>query len=298
MQAKFSKSICPFLKNSTCLGALIIGCLYFTNIKAVSPRPGMILVKGGTFLMGEDPSKENKKKKANWNVGGASYHKTIPTHPAHSVTLGRFFLDKYEVTNQKFRQFVEKHPQWSIPQARGVKGKADHNYLRHWDGGKAPVFATATHPVIYVSWFAAHAYCESQGKRLPTEAEWEKSVRAGTTSIHAFGSSVVALQKHAWFYFNSAKSTHPVQSKEPNPWGFYHLNGNVWEWVNDGYDEGYYQVSPKNNPMGPKSSLWKVIRGGGWYDGPKRLLSVSRDYVRPEYAVEDIGFRCAQTPDS
>ncbi len=255
----------------------------------------MVLVAGGVFQMGVSVSKSSSQNKAIYP--GLQDQKSASESPAHSVELMSFYLDQYEVSNADFRRFLEQHPEWKMERARGHRGQADPNYLIHWQGGNVRTPSADTYPVVYVSWFAAQAYCQAQGKRLPTEAEWERAARAGTTTLYAYGNSVETLLPHAWFYFNSARQTHPVDSKRPNRWGIYHLNGNVWEWVSDWYASDYYQNSPRRNPLGPKAGRHKVIRGGGWYDGPQRLRSTSRDYVRPEYAVEDIGFRCAMSAD-
>lgn len=250
----------------------------------------MVLIPAGEFQMGHlSQSAAPTKEKSPYFL---KQFKSIPESPVHSVFLDAYYLDIHEVSNADFQKFIQAYPEWNIANARGKSGKADQNYLRHWDQEKQKQFTEDPFPVIYVSWFAAHAYCKALDKRLPTEAEWERTARANRPSSH-FDESVKSLQRSAWFYFNSMQSPQPVKSKSPNIWGIYHLQGNVWEWVHDWYSANYYQISPHKNPSGPASGIGKVIRGGGWNDGPMRLRVTSRDYVNPQYSINDVGFRCA-----
>ncbi|MBF0287022.1 MAG: SUMF1/EgtB/PvdO family nonheme iron enzyme [SAR324 cluster bacterium] len=249
----------------------------------------MVLIPAGKFQMGHlSQSASLTKEKSPYFL---KQFKPMPESPVHSVFLNAYYFDIHEVSNGDFQKFVQASPQWNIVNARGKAGKADQNYLRHWNPENRPDFAGKAFPVIYVSWFAAEAYCKFLNKRLPTEAEWERAARAG--SSHNRSKSLKSLQRSAWFYFNSLQSPHPVKSKAPNIWGIYHLQGNVWEWVQDWYSADYYNISPKQNPPGPASGTGKVIRGGGWNDGPNRLSVTSRDYAKPLYSVNDVGFRCA-----
>ncbi|MBF0276485.1 MAG: SUMF1/EgtB/PvdO family nonheme iron enzyme [SAR324 cluster bacterium] len=219
--------------------------------------------------------------------------KPIPETPIHDVSLPAYYMDSHEVSNQEFHAFVNKNPEWNIIYARGKQGKADRNYLRHWDSIIPQASSGESFPVVYVSWFAADAYCRAHGKRLPTEAEWERSVHVSASANSKI--SVKSMKSKSWFYFNSLQTTHPVQSKTPNTRGIFHLQGNVWEWVQDWYHAKYYSIAPYQNPSGPRSGIGKVIRGGGWNDGIERLQATSRDYAKPHYAVQDIGFRCARS---
>ena len=142
-------------------------------------------------------------------------------------------------------------------------------------------------PIVNVSWDDAQAYCTWAGGRLPTEAEWEYAARAGNTEAR-YG----PVDEVAWYYANSELRTHPVGEKRANGFGLYDMLGNVWEWVNDWYDEGYYKYSPSQDPSGPASGLQHVLRGGSWGSLPR----YARVSVRIRGFSGDIkgfnGFRC------
>lgn len=156
-------------------------------------------------------------------------------------------------------------------------------------------------PVIYVSWNDATAYCEwlsgqtDKKYRLPTEAEWEYACRAGTTTKYSFGDSSSDLDSYGWHSFNSDRKTHEVGTKKPNPWDLHDMHGNVWEWCADWYEEKYYATSPANNPQGPSSGKFRVLRGGSRDDIHASLRSATRSRLTPEYTVLFSGFRVCRS---
>jgi formylglycine-generating enzyme required for sulfatase activity len=184
--------------------------------------------------------------------------------PQHWVSLSAFALGQTEVTNAQYQKFKPDHPD-----------KDDR-------------------PVAKVNWNEAKAFCEHYGYRLPTEAEWEYAVRAGSKGRWPFGEDETQLDSYAWYRQNADDKTHTVGQKQANPWGLYDMAGNVWEWVADWY--GPYSADPQTNPTGPAAGDYRVLRGGAFGDEPRGLRSAFRYRVNPEDGSRVDGFRCARGP--
>ena len=160
-------------------------------------------------------------------------------------------------------------------------------------------------PVVYVSWDDAQKFiswinktkpADDTGKyRLPTEAEWEYTARAGTDTIYFFGNSASRLNTYAWYKANSLQrgdtGPHPVGRKKANPWGLFDIYGNVWEWTADYYSRDYSQISKKMSPSGPKKGNQKVVRGGSWNFDKSYCRTTARESYPPRYRSRSIGFR-------
>ncbi len=194
-------------------------------------KPVMVFVKGGTFQMGQpDP-----------DIGGDGY--SDDEQPVHEVTVSDFYIGKYEVTNAQYCKFLnEKGNQ----EEGGRLWLASHyeGYLIEKQGQQyAPKAGYQNHPVVYVTWYGARAYCEWAGGRLPTEAEWEYACRGGIHSAGYQYSGSNTIDDVAWYYSNSRSRAHIVGSKQPNELGLYDMSGNVWEWCADWYGEDYYSRS-------------------------------------------------------
>lgn len=222
-----------------------------------------IAVPGGTFQMGD-----------NFNEGDPD------EKPVHSVTLNDFKISKYEITFDQYDIFCD---------STGRSKPSDNG----WGRGRLPV--------INVSWYDAKAFCDwlstQTGKtiRLPTEAEWEYAARGRGEIIKYSGTnSSSELGNYAWYYSNSGSKTHPVGEKLPNSLGIYDISGNVWEWCIDWYDANYYSVSPQNNPKGPLSGTYRVLRGGSWYSSDYNCRGSNRNVNDPTYANYYVGFRCVE----
>lgn len=251
---------------------------------------GMVFVKGGTFTMGCTPEQGNDCEENE--------------KPAHQVTLNDFYMSKYEVTVQAFKEFVE---------ASGYKTDAEkdeysfifqNDYVkatginwRHDAIGNLRAIDTYNHPVVHVSWNDAVAYCKwlaaKTGKkyRLPTEAEWEYAARGGHLNRGYKYAGSNNMAEVAWV--NSAANrvlkTHPVGSFQPNQLGIYDLSGNVFEYCQDLY-ENYSSIS-STNPKGAESGDRRVIRGGSWLDGTERGRTTYRTHAGAFDRYFHFGFR-------
>ena len=195
----------------------------------------------------------------------------VSEEPIHNVCVSSFYLDKFEVSQGNFESVMEINPSTL----------------------KGPDF-----PVVNVSWIEAKQYCRKKGGRLPSEAEWEYANRAGTSTSYFWGDNMEG--DFAWYKENSLAVMHTVGEKRANPWGFYDMNGNVWEWVADWYREDYYETSalldPDYNPQGPPAGQFLIIRGGSYKDDPFFLRSATRFWYEPIIKAGDLGFRCAADP--
>jgi len=200
--------------------------------------------------------------------------------PRHKVQLDEFKIDKKEVTIGEYEKCVDA-------------GKCESSGKRCTYNLNDTDF-----PVYCVNWYQAKAYCEWQGKRLPTDAEWEKAARGGTNTIYYCGNDSSCLDEIAWYKNNSGDSIHPVGKKSPNAYGLYDMLGNVWEWVNDWYSDSYYGGSPDKNPQGPDGGDSRILRGGGasgWLSDPDYLSSSYKCKNYPKDGWEHDGFRCAKS---
>ena len=233
-----------------------------------NPKDGseMVYVPAGTFKMGSN-EEDNEK-------------------PIHDASLGSFYIGKYEVTNKQFKKFVDANPQWG-------KGRVDSKYaskyyLKHWNGDTYPS-DKADHPVVYVDWHQSIGYCSWVGKRLPTEAEWEKAARGTDGRTYPWGNEWDANKANA----SRGKGTAQVGSFDTakSPYGTYDMAGNVWEWTQDWYSETYYSRSPIHDPTGPASGSLKVIRGGAWSSVQQECRTVNRATSLPGTRHHNTGFR-------
>lgn len=195
--------------------------------------------------------------------------------PVHTVELDGYFIDKFEVTNELYRAFVQA------------------------TDGELPLFESdsryngAQHPVVGVSWFSAEAYCGWAGLRLPTEAEWEKTARGTDGRTYPWGEGIDAGKAN---YGQKVGTVVPVGSYPAgvSPYGAHDLAGNAFEWVADWYDSGYYGSSPASNPTGPSNGRVRVLRGGSWYGDPRILRASGRFRHAPSLRNIYFGFRCAR----
>lgn len=241
---------------------------------SIAITAGMVLIPEGPFQMGSpDPSVGKNDER-----------------PVHCVYLESFYIDKYEVTNRQYKKFVDETG-YPAPE---IKNKP---WLEPfiWKNKTFPE-GRGDYPVVLVSWHDASAYAKWAGKRLPTEAEWEKACRGKLNGHHfPFGNRLEFSQASFNKGYVRGKKLEPVGTYLPNSAGLYDIAGNVWEWCFDWYDENYYQTSPGNNPEGPDNGTYRVYRGGSWINDRNYLRCAARGKNVPEYRSPSIGFRCALT---
>ena len=249
-----------------------------------TPPEGMVLIPAGEFEMGSgDPGSRDDEQ------------------PVHIVSVDAFYMDKYEVTNLEYQQFVLANPRWGKDRIedRFTIG----NYLKNWNGNDYPD-GKSDHPVVYVSWYAVMAYAGWAGKRLPTEAEWEYAARGGLAGKKYPGGDVIDAGK-ANFNLNVGDTT-AVGKYLPNGYGLHDMVGNVCEWCLDEYNADFYLNSPRENPISGANSVdeiindfttvttARVLRGGSWRANPKTLRVANRLRSFPTRTLNNGGFRCAR----
>lgn len=207
------------------------------------------------------------------------------------VKVNSFYIDAKPVTNREFLAFVKANPKWQ----RSKAGKlfADKSYLRHWKGDLEPGSnVNADAPVTNVSWFAAKAYSEWKGKRLPTIAEWEYAAKAVKDSRKGPEDMNIKRQILSWYSKPVSENLRSVGTEKPNRWGIYDMFGLVWEWVED------FNSILSNGGAGGDSDLNLYCGNAAAsttdpYDYAAFMRFAFRSSLKADYTVFDLGFRCA-----
>ena len=254
----------------------------------------MVRIPKGTFKMGSSFI-ENKKHTKECR----KYDKSCELwwfsdeFPDQLIFLDSFWIDVYEVTNDKYLEFVIATGHRLALDETCETAKCREGNL--WEGFSFPA-RIKRQPVTQVSWQDANAYCRWQGKRLPSEAEWEKAARGPSGNVYPWGSRSPknrATYGRKWrgiFTMTDAGT----YSQGVSLYGVFDMAGNVWEWVDDWYDLKYYQWRRKKNPRGPGEGEFKIVRGGSWVNHADTLRSSFRRWSEPEVRYNDTGFRCAR----
>jgi formylglycine-generating enzyme required for sulfatase activity len=291
------------IRLAACLASAIFLPSSIEPIVAVSAAvPDMVFVPAGEFFMGAP-------------AGG---HGLPDEQPERRISLGAFWIDRREVTNADYLGFVE---------ATGHRTPMNANQAATlWDAGR-PLPGIDDHPVVNVSWDDAAAFCRWHGKRLPTEAEWEKAARGIDRRIYPWGDewdqnlansasywvgrkvefSSGADWDEFWLRGEGASIskekgvkgeilTLPVGSfpDGASPYGLLDMAGNAAEWVQDWYNPNYYKDAPLSDPLGPERGAIKSMRGGSWLKPAVSLRATDRDWGTMDSRPSGTGFRCAK----
>lgn len=219
----------------------------------------MVEIPGGSFIFGSDKGEPDEA-------------------PAQEMELPAFEIDMFEVTNADFRAFVEATGYVTDAEARGDRG---------W---QAYAEGKDRHPVVKVSWNDAVAFCQWAGKRLPTEAEWEKAARGTDGRIYPWDNQWDPTKVNGKDYGLRGTAVVGSFGAGASPYGAHDMAGNVWEWTADWYKA--YPGSPYQDPY--YGERFRVLRGGGWFETQENLRTANRSANIPEAANDDIGFRCAR----
>lgn len=225
----------------------------------------MVYIPAGTFLMGSAEGREDAQ-------------------PVHAVSLDAYWMDRTEVTNAMYATCVDAG--YCDPPHRDVSLTRLDGYFR--------VAAFADHPVLFVDWSDAQTYCAWAGRRLPTEAEWERAARGEDGRTYPWGHDTPSC---SLANFHGCEGDTAAVGSRPDgasPYGLYDMAGNVWEWVADWYQPGYGTSSPVSNPAGPSRGEGRVVRGGSWDYGSASLQAASRNYFGARSANYYLGFRCVR----
>lgn len=268
----------------------------------VPEEDSMVLIPSGLFLMGSPEGSDSFSDE----------------RPQRTVFLSSFWIDRYEVTNAQYERFVT---------ATGHRPPENPNpTVTLWERGH-PLAGSERHPVVNVSWQDAVTYCQWAGKRLPTEAEWEKAARGTDGRLYPWGDEWDLKRANSASYwagrtieFKDGKEwkafwvtgegeriskerglkgevlTLPIGSfpEGASPYGLLDMAGNASEWVQDWFEPYYYLKAPQTDPKGPAGVLLKVVRGGSWLKPAKSLRTADRDYGFPDDRPSGTGFRCAK----
>jgi eukaryotic-like serine/threonine-protein kinase len=257
-----------------------------TLIPTVAPVARLEPVSGLNYLRQADGMKMVDVPAGEFHMGSEMSLKDKDERPIHLVYLDEFWIDQTEVTNGMYAKCVSAgNCQQPIKSSSSFRSSYYDN----------PQFAD--YPVIYVSWYAASAYCAWAGGRLPSEAEWEKAARGTDERTYPWGNTPPSC---SLANYQGCKIDTAAVASYPDgasPYGVLDMAGNVWEFVNDWYGETYYSQSPSSNPQGPASGdgNYSVLRGGSWVE--------SEDFLRSSYRLDDgrdnmypkFGFRCASS---
>ena len=249
--------------------AISQGTEFFNNLQipeGLEIPEDMVYVPDGYFIMGDGNSSGEEEK------------------PPHQVYLKDFLIDRHEVSNINYEKFLQE---------------TGHPVPKYWYDEK---FNKPNQPVVGVSWEDAAAYAKWANKRLPTEAEWEKAAKGPSGFIWPWGNDLGEKNNFS-LYLNINGTADNFEFTSPvdlfvlgiSPYKAFNMLGNVWEWCQDWFGPHYYKRSPEINPQGPKTGVYKVLRGGSWVNKIYNVTTTRRIRNYPDMKLNIYGFRCAQS---
>ncbi|MBN1285536.1 MAG: SUMF1/EgtB/PvdO family nonheme iron enzyme [Anaerolineae bacterium] len=265
-------------------------------------EPAPILAGGGIFLMGTTPEEVEAALALCAPEDGCDAARADDSMPAHEVLLDPYQIDVLEVSNARYAEFLnalgpDSHLDGCLGQPCILTQEEDAASHITFDGTTyAPAPDAGNLPVTHVSWYGAQAFCEVQGGRLPSEAEWELAVRGGGGAIYPWGQEFDPNRANT--AATGVGAVTPVDDYPGGLSGYGALNmiGNVAEWTSDWYAADYYgSAAAGNNPTGPETGDARVVRGGSWQDAPFYARAPQRASAPPGSMLSTIGFRCAKT---
>ena len=234
----------------------------------------MVLVPAGPFVMGRDDRAGIER-------------------PAHTVALDAYYIDQYEVANQWYAAFLNEMGNQFEGLANWIEANDPDLHVRLIDGVWQVDPGYENYPMNEMTWYGARAFCEWRGAYLPTEAQWEKAARGTDGRTYPWGEEISCdLANYAGCVYAAV----PVDSypEGVSPYGVYNMAGNMMEWVADRYQESYYASSPADNPSGPETGDFRIIRGGSWINNSGNLRTTHRYPKLPVLTYTSVGFRCAR----
>lgn len=266
-----------FLRYNFKFLSILIACIILPLFfgKAQSEKSSLIFIEGRKLRLG------NKKG-------------DVDEKPSKKIKISAFYISKFEVSNNEFAAFLNEngnqfenhafwlnlHGKWENLKCRIVQENEEFKVEKGYEN----------HPVNFVNWYGAQAFCKWKGGRLPTEAEWEFAARGGKLHKKQM-KEIDEIESYAWYKDNSDKKWHKSGEKMPNILGIYDIQGNLWEWCSDFYSTYYYKKRSKVNPQGPANGDYKVMRGGSWTDKKETLSVSNRNAVNPTSHKINLGFR-------
>ena len=271
-----------------------MGATFASARAAETGSDNVVSIHGGTFVMGT-PASAIPELRARYELGFPGVFEN--EMPAHEVTLSDFGIDRFETTNSRFAAFLAAAPEW-LP-ANMTESSHNGRYLESWDIGQYPN-GQAEHPVVFITWHAAQAFCRWSGGRLPTEAEWEYAARAGDSREFPWGDQLPAPNR-ANYGASDIDRTTPAGTYPSNEFGVHDVAGNVWEFLYDAWTEDYSaaaQIDPIAGGFVKHEHILQVtgrraVRGASYAGSVANLRTRWRDSHVVTNAIEFVGFRCA-----